>query len=99
MMSPLKRLSNVNSIVQEGLAAAGRVFQLLDTPAAIADRPGARPAPALRDAVRFEDVSFRYGDGRAVLDGVNLVLRRGETVALVGPSGAGKSTLVDLLAR
>ena len=99
MMSPLKRLSNVNSIVQEGLAAAARVFGLLDTPAEIGDRPGARPAGPLRDAVRFENVTFRYGDGPAVLDGVDLVFRRGETVALVGPSGAGKSTLVDLLAR
>ena len=99
MMSPLKKLSNVNSIVQEGLAAADRVFGLLDTPAEIADRPGARPAAALGDALRFENVTFRYGDGPPVLDGVNLVLRRGETVALVGPSGAGKSTLVDLLAR
>ncbi len=99
MMSPLKRLSNVNSIVQEGLAAATRVFQLLDTPAEIADRPGARPAGALRDALRFEGVTFRYGDGPDVLHDLDLVFRRGETVALVGPSGAGKSTLVDLLAR
>jgi subfamily B ATP-binding cassette protein MsbA len=99
MMSPLKRLSNVNSIVQEGLAAAGRVFALLDTPASIADRPTATAAPGFAREIRFEDVSFRYGDGPPVLDGVNLVFRKGETVALVGPSGAGKSTLVDLVAR
>ena len=99
MMSPLKRLSNVNSIVQEGLAAAGRVFALLDTPPTIADRPGAKRAPGLADALALERVTFRYGDGPPVLDDVSLVVRRGETLALVGPSGAGKSTLVDLLAR
>jgi subfamily B ATP-binding cassette protein MsbA len=99
MMSPLKRLSNVNSIVQEGLAAAGRVFALLDTPPTIADRPGARAAPGFRQELRFEHVTFRYGDGPAVLDDVSLAVRHGETLALVGPSGAGKSTLVDLMAR
>lgn len=99
MMSPLKRLSNVNSIVQEGLAAAGRVFALLDTPPTIADRPGARPATGFDEALRLEDVTFRYGDGPAVIDHVSLTVRRGETLALVGPSGAGKSTLIDLMAR
>jgi subfamily B ATP-binding cassette protein MsbA len=99
MMSPLKRLSNVNSIVQEGLAAAGRVFALLDTPATIADRPGAAPAPGFTREIRFEGATFAYGDGPPVLDDVTLTVRKGETLALVGPSGAGKSTLVDLLAR
>jgi subfamily B ATP-binding cassette protein MsbA len=99
MMSPLKRLSNVNSIVQEGLAAAGRVFALLDTPATIADRPGAAPAPGFTCEIRFEGVTFAYGHGPPVLDDVTLTVRKGETLALVGPSGAGKSTLVDLLAR
>ncbi len=99
MMSPLKRLSNVNSIVQEGLAAAGRVFALLDTPPSIADRPGARTVAGWSEALRFEHVTFRYGDGPPVLDDVSLTVRKGETLALVGPSGAGKSTLVDLMAR
>ena len=99
MMSPLKKLSNVNSIVQEGLAAADRVFALLDTRPGIADRPGARAATGLAEGLSFEHVTFRYGDGPPVLEDVSLTVKRGETLALVGPSGAGKSTLVDLMAR
>ncbi len=99
MMSPLKRLSNVNSVVQEGLAAAGRIFELLDRPATIADRPGALPVRGFREGLALERVTFRYADGPVVLDAVDLAIRRGETVALVGPSGAGKSTIVDLLPR
>jgi subfamily B ATP-binding cassette protein MsbA len=99
MMSPLRRLSGVNSTVQEGLAAGDRIFRLLDTSPVIADRPDARPVTGFRDAIRFEDVTFAYGDGGPVLEGLNLTLRKGETVALVGPSGAGKSTIADLLPR
>ncbi len=100
MMSPLKRLSNVNSVVQEGLAAADRIFRLLDTPATVADRPGAKPVTGFKEALRLEHVDFRYAEGSPlVLDGIDLSIRHGETLALVGPSGAGKSTLVDLLAR
>jgi subfamily B ATP-binding cassette protein MsbA len=98
-ISPVKRLSNVNGAVQEGLAAARRVFALLDTPADVRSKPGAPAAPGFRSELALEGVSFRYGDGEMVLHDVRLVLRPGETVALVGPSGAGKSTLVDLLPR
>jgi subfamily B ATP-binding cassette protein MsbA len=99
MMSPLKRLSTVNSVVQEGLAAADRIFRLLDTPSTVADKPGARPIAGFAREIRLEHVTFRYGDGPDVLHDVDLTIRHGETIALVGPSGAGKSTLVDLLAR
>jgi subfamily B ATP-binding cassette protein MsbA len=99
MMSPLKRLSNVNSVVQEGLAAADRIFRLLDTPATVADKAGARPVRGFARDLRLERVSFRYGEGPLVLDDIGLTIHHGETLALVGPSGAGKSTLVDLLAR
>jgi subfamily B ATP-binding cassette protein MsbA len=99
MMSPLKKLSGVNSTLQEGLAAGDRIFRLLDTPAAIADRADALPVTGFADAIRFEDVSFAYAEGGTVLEHLDLVLKRGETVALVGPSGAGKSTIADLLPR
>jgi subfamily B ATP-binding cassette protein MsbA len=99
LMSPLKRLSGVNTTVQEGLAAAQRIFALLDAPPAIADRPAARKIDGVHDAIRFEGVTFAYGEGEAALKDVDFTLARGETVALVGPSGAGKSTIADLLPR
>jgi len=99
LMSPLKSLSNVNATLQEGLAAAVRIFRILDTQPAIVSRPGARPIDAIRTGIEFDHVGFRYGDGPDVLSDVSFSVRAGEVVALVGPSGAGKSTLVDLVAR
>ncbi len=99
LMSPLKSLSNVNATIQEGLAAAVRIFGILDTRPAITNRPGARPAVGVRNSITFDNVSFHYGSGPDVLQGVDFTVRVGEMVALVGPSGAGKSTLVDLVAR
>jgi subfamily B ATP-binding cassette protein MsbA len=99
MMAPLKKLSGVNSTIQEGLAAADRIFRLLDTPSTIADAPGALPVAGFARALKFEDVTFEYGEGGTVLANIDLELRKGETVALVGPSGAGKSTIADLLPR
>ena len=99
MLSPIKVLAEVNANIQQGVAAAQRVFSMLDTAPAIADRPGAGPLPALADRICYERVSFAYEPGRPVLEEVSFELRRGEVVALVGSSGAGKSTLMDLLAR
>jgi subfamily B ATP-binding cassette protein MsbA len=99
LMSPLKSLSNVNATIQEGLAAATRIFRILDTEPAITSRPNARVTTGIRDGIEFEGVSFRYGQGPYVLSQVTLRVEAGEVVALVGPSGAGKSTLVDLVAR
>ena len=80
--------------------ASERLFELLDTEPDVADAPDARalPTPA-RGEVAFDDVSFHYGDGRLVLEGVSLRAEPGETVALVGPSGAGKTTLLNLVPR
>ena len=99
LMSPLKSLSNVNATLQEGLAAAVRIFRVLDTRPAITSRPGARIATGVRSGIEFQGVTFRYGTGPDVLRDLDITVGAGEMVALVGPSGAGKSTLIDLVAR
>ena len=99
MLSPVKGLSEVGGTLAAGLGAADRVFQVLDTPPAIADAPGARALPPFADAIRYERVAFEYRPGLPVLHDVDFQVRRGEVVALVGSSGGGKSTTLDLLAR
>jgi subfamily B ATP-binding cassette protein MsbA len=99
MTSPIKALSEINSNIQQGIAAADRVFNVIDTPSEIADRPRAVAAPRFRDRIRYDEVSFEYKAGSPVLNRVSFEVRCGEVVALVGSSGAGKSTAMDLLAR
>jgi subfamily B ATP-binding cassette protein MsbA len=98
-ISPLKTLAEVNANVHQGVAAAERVFAILDTPPEVADHPGAGVLAPFRDRIRYEAVSFAYGGGSPVLQGIGFEVKRGEVVALVGPSGAGKTTTMDLLAR
>ena len=96
---PLRALGSLNAAVQEGLAGLARVFAVVDEPATIHDRPGARPLPEGRGHVRFESVGFRYPDGRVGLRSLGFEALPGQTVALVGPSGAGKSTALALIPR
>jgi len=96
---PLKSLASLNTNLQEGLAAAARTFSVLDAQPEIQDHPGARDLLVRDGNVRFDGVFFTYDGSRAVLDGINLTVPGGRTVALVGPSGAGKSTLLNLLPR
>ena len=97
--SPIRSLSELNANIQQGLAAARRLFALLDTVPEVTDRPGAAARPPLKDRIRYEHVSFAYDGGRPTLVEVSFEVRRGEIVALVGSSGAGKSTTMDLLPR
>jgi len=98
-MSPIKSLSEVNANVQQGVAAAQRIFSLIDTLPEIVDRPRAAALPPFRDRIRYESVGFAYRPDTPVLQDVSFEVRRGQVVALVGTSGAGKSTTMDLLAR
>ncbi len=98
-MQPLRNISRANTRLQTGLAAAGRVFETLDTEPVVQSAPGAEPICRVDEVIRYEGVTFRYDTGPDVLHSVDLSIRRGEVVAIVGPSGAGKTTLLDLLPR
>ena len=99
MFQPLKELSGLNNILQSGLAAADRVFSIMDTPAEIYEKPDAKEMKRFSDGIVFKNVDFQYKDGPAVLQSINLTINKGEMVAFVGHSGVGKSTLVDLIPR
>jgi subfamily B ATP-binding cassette protein MsbA len=94
----LRNLVKINNELQQSMAAARRVFEIMDTPPAVMDRPGAADMPLFADRIEFRGVEFSYGR-TPVLRGIDLVVRRGQMVALVGSSGAGKSTMVNLLPR
>jgi subfamily B ATP-binding cassette protein MsbA len=96
---PVKALAILNANLQEGLAAAQRVFQVVDIEPAIRDAPGAPPLHVEAGEVRFDHVRFGYHPGAVALDDVSLTVPGGSTVALVGPSGAGKTTMLNLIPR
>jgi subfamily B ATP-binding cassette protein MsbA len=98
LYEPIKHLSGVNNTIQQGLAAAVRVFEILDLKPEIRDQPEARPLQEVRQGIVFKDVSFRY-DRDWVLRHLNLEVRAGEVIAVVGTSGGGKTTLVNLIPR
>jgi ATP-binding cassette, subfamily B, bacterial MsbA len=96
---PVKSLATLNASLQEGLAAAQRVFEVLDIEPTIRERSGADALRVAGGEVRFDEVRFGYHPGAVALDGISLTVPAGSTVALVGPSGAGKSTLLNLIPR
>jgi len=98
LYKPIKSLSTVNDIVQGGLAAGSRVFELMDTTPDIRDADEAVSLNGISDGIKFEHASFKYED-EMVLKDINLDVKVGEVLALVGVSGAGKTTLVNLIPR
>ncbi|MHC4924106.1 MAG: ABC transporter ATP-binding protein, partial [Planctomycetota bacterium] len=100
MYRSVKQLSSTYNKMQEAMAGAERIFEVLDTPDTMADAPNARALVKPRREIAFRDVSFRYGpDQPMVLNDIDFTAPVGQTVALVGTTGAGKSTLLDLVAR
>ncbi len=100
LFDPIRDLSRRFDTLQSTMAGGERILELLNTPVEVQDAEDAREMGPIVGDVRFEDVSFHYSDDPAlVLDGINLEVRAGETVALVGETGAGKTTIVKLLTR
>ncbi len=96
---PMKKVSSVNNSLQQGIAAAERVFEILDVQPDVAEKTNAAVLPPVRNAIEFNDVRFRYDAQTEVLKGINLKVEVGEVLALVGSSGGGKSTLANLIPR
>ncbi|MGD9637191.1 MAG: ABC transporter ATP-binding protein [Pirellulales bacterium] len=99
MADPARRLSNEFGYIQNGAAAADRVYEILDMQPTITDPPNPQPLPALTKGITFEGVDFLYVAEKPVLHEIDLTIRAGETLAIVGPNGCGKTTLVQLLPR
>ena len=98
LVRPLNRLSRVHSVNQRALAAASRIFEILDTEQDIKERPDAIDLPNIQKGIEFENVNFSY-NGEPVLKNINFKVETGQIIALVGPSGGGKTTLVNLIPR
>ena len=96
---PLNRLTEVDNIFQEAIAAAERIFELLDEATDVKDAPDAIDLPAIRGEMVFDRVHFQYGSGDQVLHAISFTMAPGEVVALVGPSGAGKTSIANLICR
>jgi subfamily B ATP-binding cassette protein MsbA len=98
MYEPVKKLSRVHMQVQQAVSSADRIFEVLDAPVDVRDRPNAVDFKGPVDSIHFDNVVFSYGD-KNILDGVTLEARAGQRIAIVGGSGAGKTTLVSLVPR
>ncbi len=98
LYEPVKRLTNVNNTINQGIAGAERVFSIIDRKPDIEDKPDAAVLPPITKSIDMENVSFRY-EATPVLNHINLTIKAGEVVAFVGMSGGGKTSLVNLIPR
>ncbi|HHE40070.1 MAG TPA: ABC transporter ATP-binding protein, partial [Candidatus Cloacimonetes bacterium] len=98
-LHPIKEIARVYSQINKGLAAAERVFEIIDEPVLLVDKGDAKSIDVFSDSIVFENMSFKYPSSDIVLRDINLTIKKGEAVAFVGPSGGGKSTMMDLLLR
>lgn len=96
---PIRDLSQRYNVMQSAMASGERIFELLDTQPQVVEDPHAVDLPQVNGQVDYQDVTFSYTDGKGVLHDINLLVKPGETIALVGRTGAGKTSLVSLLAR
>lgn len=96
---PIMNMSNIFNNFINNIAYLERIFETLDEPATIADKPNAQDIGDITGEVKFDDVTFSYEQGKTVLEHISFDVKPGESVALVGPTGAGKSTVVSLLSR
>ena len=100
MLQPIRKLSNVNVVFQNGIAAAERVFSILDNENKIVQRKNPIHIDDFNSSIKFKEVDFKYaGNENIILENINLEIKKGQTVAIVGKSGAGKTTLSDLIPR
>jgi ABC-type multidrug transport system fused ATPase/permease subunit len=99
MWSPVRWMTFVNQMAQQAMAAGERVFEILDTPLDVTEKPNAVVLPRLEGRLEFERVSFAYGKGAPLLHQISAAVEPGQTLALVGPSGSGKTTLINLIPR
>jgi len=98
LYEPIKRLTNVNNTINQGIAGGERIFSIIDRVPDIQDKPGAGKLPPIKEGIDIQNVTFRYEE-KPVLKNINLSIKAGEVVAFVGMSGGGKTSLVNLIPR
>ncbi|MGN7203398.1 ABC transporter ATP-binding protein [Pedobacter sp. SAFR-022] len=98
VMQPIKAIADSFSNIHSGIAAGERVLEMIDTKPQMLDKPNALALPEFNSTLELKNVNFNYGE-KPILCGINLAIKKGQTVALVGPSGGGKSTIMDLMSR
>ena len=96
---PLRSFIDQFANINQGVAAGERIFTIIDAENEVKDKPNARKFEGLKESIELRDVKFSYESDREIIKGVNIKIKRGETIALVGPSGGGKSTLSELIPR